>query len=86
MESLTFWMCIYCAITGTILWITMFFILWSIVHGLKNRYNLSVPMVVIDKLTDQQYSEETKDLILDDKMKSTILEKEQVAEMEGMIV
>ena len=64
----------------------MVFILWSIVHGLKNRYNLSVPMVVIDKFTDQQYSEETKDLILDDKMKSTTLEKEHVAEFEGMMV
>ena len=86
MDSLTFWMCIYCAIIGTVLWVTFFFIFWSIVHGLKNRYNLSVPMVVIDKFTDHQYSEETKDLILDDKMKSTILEKEQVAEMEGMMV
>ena len=64
----------------------MFFILWSIVHGLKNRYNLSVPMVVIDKFTEQQYSEETKDLILDDKMKSTVLEKEQLEETEGMMV
>ena len=86
MVSLTFLLCTYCAIIGTVLWLALYFTLWNIVHGWKNRYNLSIPMVVIDKVTEPHSSEDTKSLILDDRMRSTIFEKTKVAPIEGVVV
>ena len=70
MSKLTFLLCIYCATIGTALWLIFFVTLWSIVHALKNRYNLSVPRIVIDKV-DKHFSEESNSLILEDKKKTT---------------
>ena len=86
MTSLTLYLCTYCAIIGIALWITLFVTLHQIVHGWKNRYNLSHPMVVIYKVAKKHSIEETGSLIVDDKMNSTVIDNIKASELEGMMV
>ena len=53
MEKTTLFLCIYCAIIGTCLWLTLFLTLKKIVFRMENRYNLSVPFVVVDSVEKQ---------------------------------
>ena len=72
MTALTFLLCFYCAIIGTALWIAFFVTLWYIVYGWKNRYNLSVPRIVIDKV-DKHSRVDSKSMLLDDNKKTPMM-------------
>ena len=50
MEKTTLFLCIYCAIIGTCLWLALFLTLKTIIFRMENRYNLSVPFIVVDKV------------------------------------
>ena len=50
MEKTTLFLCIYCAIIGTCLWLALFLTLKAIIFRMENRYNLSVPFIVVDKV------------------------------------
>ena len=50
MEKTTLLLCVYCAIIGTGLWLSLFLALKAIIFRMENRYNLSVPFVVVDKV------------------------------------
>ena len=77
MTALTFLLCFYCAIIGTALWIAFYVTLWYIAYGWKNRYNLSVPRIVIDKV-DKHDSKKTTMMISDKEIKMEILDMAMV--------
>ena len=50
MEKTTLLLCVYCAIIGTLLWLTLFLALKAIIFRMDNRYNPSVPFIVVDNI------------------------------------
>ena len=50
MDKTIIWLCVYYAIIGTGLWLTFFLALGAVVCRMTNRYDPSVPVIMVDKV------------------------------------